>query len=230
MELCSFYCLSYKNEERRAKMTTRFNVLNLKVHFYEGVNFDDDRLLPLKNNLGAKKCWTCTYGHLDMIHTFLNESKEYGVFCEDDVYLHKNLAYEIPNLIHDFKTMKLDILLLGYLTQNKPQDSTKRDINGSHIYYNYSDDLWGAQMYMISRSYATYLIDTYYYGYAEKSLKTELKLKPFSSDFTITKDGNKALVFPMYAVEDGLTHYDHPGQERFHQNSFRFNYIETLFI
>ena len=44
-ELCEFYCLSYNNKERKAAMASRFQQLNLHVNFYDGVNFEDNRIL-----------------------------------------------------------------------------------------------------------------------------------------------------------------------------------------
>ena len=235
VDRCEFYVLSYKNEERKKALQNRFEKLEIGVTFYDGVNFDDDRI---KNFNCHKKAWSYTYGHFDMINKFLTETgKEYGIFCEDDIYLHKDLKNNMNILIEDFNTMNLDLLLLGYISTFKIYDSYmhyhhKHNFaeERPHTYHNYPTELWGAQMYMISRKHAQKLIDTYYNGYAEKSLDPDSGLKPFCSDWTITKDGNRALVYPMYALEDGKTHYDHYGQEVFHQTSFRVNYIETDYV
>jgi len=239
-DLCAFYCLSYKNEERKTALSQRFSQLNINVDFYDGVGFDDPRLSILKENEGGtKKPWSCMYGHLDMINKFLNETdKEYGIFCEDDIYLDKNLANDIPRLVKDFKTMELDVLLLGYLIPYKIEGyyhgfSIKRDFsNRTRKYHDYPYDLWGAQMYMLSRTQAKTLLEKYYNGYAEQSLNPELNVNmpPFSSDWTITKDGNKALVYPMYATEDGKTVIDHEGQRNFHESCFYHNYNPEQFI
>lgn len=239
-DLCAFYCLSYKNEERKSALASRFSQLNINVEFYDGVSFDDPRLsIPLENNDGLKKSWSYTYGHFDMINKFVTETdKEYGVFCEDDIYLNKNLANDIPTLVEDFKTMNLDLLLLGYLITYKIEGfyhgfSIKRDFsNRTHKYHDYPEDLWGAQMYMLSRSHAKQLLKKYYNGYAEQSINTECNanMRPFCSDWTITKEGNKALVYPMYAVEDGKTNYEHGGQHNFHQDCFHRNYNPEQFI
>jgi GR25 family glycosyltransferase involved in LPS biosynthesis len=243
-ELCAFYCLSYKNEERKTALARRFSQLNINVEFYDGVGFDDPRLNILtENNSGSKRPWSCMYGHLDMINKFLNETdKEYGVFCEDDIYLDKNLANDIPTIVEDFKTMELDVLLLSYLTPYKIEGyyhgfSIKQYFsNRSRRYHDYPYDLWGAQMYMLSRSHAKQLLEKYYNGYAEKSLNYAGEFNqgrntpPFSSDWTITKDGNRAIVYPMYAVEDGKTVYDHEGQRNFHERCFYHNYNPEQFI
>jgi GR25 family glycosyltransferase involved in LPS biosynthesis len=218
--MCSFYCLSFNNIERKTQMKNRFTKLNLDVQFYDGVNMDDERI----SNVGGYGSWSCMYGHLDMINKFLNETdKEYGVFCEDDIYIHKEFADDIPKIIHDFKTMNLDVLLLGYLIIHPP--STEKIIKN---YYSYHDHLWGSQMYMISRSHAKNLIQKYYGDYAVQSLTTNIT--PFSADWTITKDGNRAMVYPMYAVEDGKKQYEWNDQEVLHKGPFTLIYDELNFI
>ena len=241
-DLCGFYCLSYKNEERKTALKNRFSQLNINVEFYDGVEFDDSRLsIPLTNNNGLKKSWSYTYGHFDMINKFVTETdKEYGIFCEDDIYLDKNLANDIPTLVEDFKTMGLDTILLGYLTTHKIEEyhsgySLKDNFSNkdrTKKYHNYPDELWGAQMYMISRSQAKQLLEKYYNDYAEKSINPELNanMRPFCSDWTITKEGNRALVYPMYAVEDGKTNYEDGGQHNFHKDCFYHNYKPEQFI
>lgn len=239
-DLCAFYCLSYKNEERKTALSNRFSQLNINVEFYDGVEFNDPRLsIPLENNDGLKKAWSYTYGHFDMINKFVLETdKEYGIFCEDDIYLDKNLANDIPTLVEDFKTMNLDLLLLGYLTMYKIEEyhhgfSVKHDFpNRTKKYHNYPDNLWGAQMYMLSRTQAKTLLEKYYNGYAEKTLDPELNanMTPFCSDWAITKEGNRAIVYPMYALEDGKTQYEHGGQHNFHQDCFHQNYNPEQFI
>ena len=61
----------------------------------------------------------------------------------------------------------------------------------------------------------------FYKKYDEDYLKRTLldsSLTSFSSDLTITKEGNKALVDPMYFIEEGLTNSDHQGQISYHKN------------
>ncbi len=248
-DICSFYCLSYKNEQKKINMSNRFSQLNINVEFYDGVGFDDKRLsIPLINKDELKHKWSSMYGHLDMINKFVKETdKEYAVFCEDDIYLDKNLANDIPILIQDFKIMKLDVLLLGYLTKYKIEDfdhqfSVKKEYgctnNKLRKYHNYYNYLRGSQMYMLSRSHAQSILEKYYSGYAEKTLNTDYELsttlQPFYADWTITKNGNRAIVYPMYAVEDAgpqSGHIDDYNQQHiFHRGCFNFNYNRDTFI
>jgi GR25 family glycosyltransferase involved in LPS biosynthesis len=233
-DLCEIYCLNYKNEERRALMQERFSTLNLKCNFYDGVDTNVDERIT-KYEQCYKQCWSCMYGHLDMINKFLNETtKEFGIFCEDDIYIRKDFGILLQDVTIKFREMNLDVLILGYLTSHKVEHwhdgySYKHNSIDSDDfkYHNYPDHVWGTQMYMISRSYAKFLIDKYYTDYAEKSLEGG---KPFSADWTITKDGNRCLIFPMLAVEDGKTRNCDLGQDIFHQSCHLYNYNPDLFI
>ena len=110
------YCLSFKNPIRKSQMDDRFQELNLRYTFHEGVGMDDPRIF----NNGGGGCWCCMLGHIDMIKNFYeNSEKEYGIFCEDDIYIHKDFCKVLPDIIKDFNLMNLDVLLLGYLTQFK---------------------------------------------------------------------------------------------------------------
>lgn len=202
------YCLSFDNPERKLLMQNKFEQLALDYIIYNGVQLNDPRIHPLS----YKKCWSCMYGHLDMIKMFYNNSEiEYGIFCEDDIYIHKNIKHLMPQIITDFKYLNLDILLLGYLVPFQ----IKSHHNGFHLkddkfnsselkYHHFTDDTWGAQMYMLSKKSAQSILEKYdeLSGYALNTL-TDNTLCPFSADWTITKYGNRALITPCLAVEYG---------------------------
>ena len=228
------YCLSYNNVKRKTQMENRFQELNLKCTFHKGssVNIDDQIVINRKNIAS----WSCMLGHLDMIkHFYENSEKEYGIFCEDDIYIHKDFKLLLPNIIEDFKLMNLDVLLLGYLIQFKIESkhimfnlkSHSNDLK--YTYYNYPDDLWGAQMYMLTKKHAKYILDKYTIYYPIRTF-TDNTLVPFSSDWTITKEGNRALIYPMLAVEIADKISGHQGQDTFHENCKNFNYNPDIYI
>jgi len=234
--LCEFYCLNYNNKERKESMMERFNKLDISCNFYEGVGPDDIRM----NN--SAHTWSCMYGHLDMIHQFYyNTNKEFGIFCEDDVMIHKNFKNYLPKIFEDFKLLNLDVLLLGYLLCDNIRDGSYNGytvINNELVcyeefpykYYNYPDDCWGTQMYLLSRENAKKILDKYYIGYAEQTRIENNNLTPFSADWIITKDGNRALLYPLIVIEDGKKTFDHHGQNHHHYYSYFNNYIEGEFI
>jgi len=135
--------------------------------------------------------------------------------------------------------LKLDVLLLGYLitfpiSQHYQEFQLKNNIstfteNFSFNYHEFNNDIWGTQMYMISRENAKKILDKYYVGYLEK-IVTDSSLTPFSADWTITKDGNRALLYPLLVIEDGKNIYDHIGQHNLHYYSYFNNYLEGIHI
>lgn len=233
-ESCEIYCLSYNNEERKKLMESRFVQLNLRVNFYEGVDVNTDERIT-KYEKCYKQCWSCMYGHLDMIYKFYNDTdKEFGIFCEDDIYIHKNFSDKLTEITEKFRVLNLDVLLLGCLITEKIQDYHHGfqvlDSTPNHKYHCYPDHVWGTQMYMISRNNAKKILDKYYNGYAEKTLEDGNSLTPFSADWTITKDGNRAIIYPMVAAEDGKSFYEHWGQNEKHKQAHLHNYNAEEFI
>lgn len=235
------YCLNYKNETRKNKMEKIFNQLGMDCFFYDGVDFSDERISKHNFIDHTKKVWSYTFGHFDMIHKFYyNSDYEFGIFCEDDILIHKDFKNNINNIINNFVELKLDVLLLGYLLPFKLDNSvnyydfhkkeTNDQMNNKYIYYDYNNNLWGAQMYMLSRKQAKYLLDKYGNdsGYADSTLNNP-NLTPFSSDWTITKEGNKAIIYPMIALEDNTTNYQDDGQNYIHQGTYN-NHINDEFI
>jgi hypothetical protein len=226
---CQFYCLSFNNKERETNMIRRFNILNLDYRIYDGVKHDDQRLVKKDLSDFLLREWSCCYGHLDMIYNFYyNTDKKYGIFCEDDTHIHKDLVNIMPKILNDFNILNLDILLLGYLIPfivNKDITDAgyslkrKTKIKPIYSYHNYPDNLSGSQMYILSRNHAKTLLDKYYDNYADNN-KTS-----FLSDMVVTKEGNRALISPVLAVEESQPHrknYFHNLCHKQHFNSDKF--------
>ena len=237
VDKCDFYCLSYKNLERKAAMENRFKNLGIDAFMYEGVGFDDERIVGRDVDEHTKRCWSFTYGHFDLIREFyFNSEKEYGIFCEDDIYIRKDFIQHLPKIINNFKAMKLDLLLLGYLSQYRLDEdypgihlkNPNSTVEHSFTYYEFPDSIWGAQMYMLSKMQAGVLLNKYMPPYADLSI-TNNSMKPFNSDWTITKEGNRALICPIIALEDGKTKYEDHGQYILHQECHKAHYVKDLF-
>jgi len=222
------YCLSFNNLKRRTEMENRFKHLDINYTFYDGVNKDDPRMAKCDSSI--------MFGALDIIQNFYdNSEKEFGIFCEDDVFIHKDFNKMMPDIIEDFKKMNLDVLLLGYLVPFKIQSNylgfelKSTDNNLKYTYHNYPNDLWGGQMFMFTKKHAKYLLDKYTLEYAIRTL-TDNTLTPFSGDFTLTKEGNRALIYPMLAVETADKQSGHYGQDIFHENCKNANYDSNIYI
>lgn len=233
---CEFYCVSYNSPERAKTMTERFAKLGIHLNIHTGVQMDDPRL-SITDDAGTKRLWSCCYGHLDNLANFLKTGKKYGFTCEDDVHIRKDLAEMMPTIIRDFETMKLDILLLGYMTVYPILDwysgyhfRLEYDPERPYQYHNYPQHQWGIHLAMISREYAQRVIDEFAHDYASRTL-TDNTIAPFNPDWTITKlTQDRALMYPMMAVEDGKGYYEHWGQGDYHRKSHEHNYKEGLFL
>jgi len=233
-------CLCYKNETKKNSMIQRFETVGLPLQIYEGVSFTDPRIRghicsERKNSLSVQRLWSVTYGHLDMIQRFLRTEQPYGLFCEDDILVNRTLPDHIQNIMEDCKEMQVDCLLLGYMMTFKVEgwmanyEEIHTGVSRSYRYHNYPEELWGVHMYMLSRAGALKIIETYAHGYAD------IPDHVFSPDWTISKcpGVKRAIIYPMFAVEDGkdtMEHYNHEGQYQFHMNTFKHNYIPEVFI
>jgi hypothetical protein len=234
---CEFYCVCFENPEKKRSMTDRFRKLGLDLVIYGGVPHSDPRIANGENRRispQVQRLWSVTYGHLDMIRLFYDSGKTYGLFCEDDIVVSRQLPKNIPFIMQEFDAMRLDVLLLGYMKTFKVEGwmtghELKREFDDRpYTYHNYPDDQWGVHLYMLGREGAKKILDAYASGFADENPE-----HPFSPDWTISKVGNRALISPMFAVEDGRdswAHYNHQGQFDFHINTFKFNYIPDVFI
>ena len=241
------YILSYNNPRRMAEMQERFDKLGVDCTFNPGVTFADPRIANRENN--DKRLWSCTYGHLDMLHDFYyNTTVKYGIFCEDDIYVHKDFKVLMPSVIKDFENLKLDTLQLGYLTRFKiewwcnngewnfkTQPDFVQQMDKSYFYHIYPDGHWGAQMYMLSRHMVKHILDKYTGDYADRTL-TDSTLPTFSPDWILTKQcpNTRALISPPLAIEDGKTdlayHRGDWGQYIFHMESHKLFYDPNIFV
>lgn len=254
-----FYCLNYTDEpytknERRIEMERKFTQLNIPLWFYSGVTYSDERIKNIHSSL--QHTWSICYGHLDMINHFLtNSNKEYAIICEDDILIHKDFANYLDYILDVFKKTSFDLLLLGYLCSNPIHTysnfyelhvfpfktppfitNINKENNIDHCppdypykLFNYPDSTWGTQMYMISKKQAKFIIDKYYDTYAMQSL-TDSSMTVFSGDWTITKEGKRAVIYPLLVIENGLSNYEDEGQDMAHKKCFNFSYIPNTFI
>lgn len=235
------FCLSYKNEKRRDYITKLFAKQNIPVQFYGGVDYTTDPRIvgrPLDEN--TKRCWSIMYGHLDMLRLFIEGNKPYGIFCEDDIIVRKDFSKHLPQFIENFKELKLDVLLLGCLCSN-PEFTKYANFPERHLvhktehpfkYYAYDSNpescVWGTQMYMLHRDQAKFILDKYSDGYADRTIRDKA-LVHFSADWTITKEGQKALIYPLVAIEKNDMEYDDAGQGDCRKLCYGIFYSEDVF-
>ena len=230
------YIISYKNEERLNRMRKRFEQVGMvdNVVITKEVHVNDDRLVGLSNREKYNKIdlrtWAIMLQHMDAIRSFYEGEDAQCIVCEDDIHISKDFSKELGGIVKDFDDMKLDVLMLGYLFPCKiSHNSNFLQIFTSeygHTYHYYPDDIWGTQMYMISRSYAKFLLDRFTAEYAYETIDTY----PYSCDWIITKNGKRVLISPMLAVEEGVNLSGHHGQVEFHKRCFEVNYDSNKYI
>jgi GR25 family glycosyltransferase involved in LPS biosynthesis len=198
-----FYCLSFNDNLKRKHMMEKFKKLNINCKFNDGVNKNDSRLQFFTNSFN-KRQKSITYSHLSIIEDFVYKSdKDYAIICEDDILINKYIVEILEKIIKDFNVLNLDILLLGYMLPYKLERhhifnqyplKIPKITNSLYTYHNYPDYLSGTQMYMITKKHAQYILNKYNIG--------ELIDKRYILDKLYIKEGNKALIYPMIAIED----------------------------
>ena len=225
MNKYSVYVLTYKNEQRKENMIERFNKLGIEVTVTEGYNIEDLSSIVEDWSDHKYRTWSQMESHLVNIKQFYETGDEYGIFCEDDIFISKDFKQRINNIITDCSNLNLDIVLLGHLLYTHPKESwcCKQYVEN---YYSYDNDLWGAHCYLLTRKYARVLLDYYSIKWA-----IENPSSPYCSDWTITKLSTKrVLVFPPLAVEEGIVVTDHQGQVDFHRNCTQYQLTTGEFI
>ena len=222
MSIPPVYIINFEATARKERMLQRFRALGIEPFFVPPVYKSDPRLeRPDAARLEKRTC-SIMLQHLDSLQHFLDHhpDQEYCIVCEDDILISKNLAQDMSQIVANTKARELDILLLGYLLPDRIQVHPQQYPHHGYSYHQYDHNLWGSQMYMVSQSYARFLVNTFTVDQAIRTQETP----PFNPDWIITKNGNRAMIYPMLAVEEGETKTDHEGQNSFHRQCFAANY------
>ena len=227
----NFYTFSFQNPTRKANMEQQFQAEGIPLEFVEPVLSTDPRLTSAPENL--KRLWSIMFSHLDMLKTFLESDADFGVFCEDDIRLRKNIMPLLPEVMLQFRRHNLEVLLLSCLCSYVPVQVYTHEPHGvlEHplVFLTYHDNLWGAHMYMLDRKTAHRFLTKYNVAYAEATL-TDSNLTHFSPDWTLTKDAErKAAVYPMLSLESGQVNTDHEFQVSFHRQCFEAHFSPDFY-
>jgi GR25 family glycosyltransferase involved in LPS biosynthesis len=237
------YCLTFRNIAKVTRMQSRFDQVGLKVQFVESIAADDPKIAPdpdtiaVAKTLGrwSKLAWSCMHGHLKIIDLFLESNNTHAIVCEDDVLLHRGIKDELPFIVANFDRLKLDVLLLGYLNPEKISTTTASMplLLQPFTYHSFEWNVFGTQMYMISRPYAQWLKNTYGVdsGFGQRCL-VDANLTSFNADWLITKNGNRALIYPMLAIEEsgGGTGYNDDFQTYWHAHCHTNQYNPDNYV
>jgi len=216
-----FYLVNYNDDTRLNNIIRRFESIGINFKLLPPVSYEDERI---KQANFDKRICHITVQHLDKMKDFIyNTNFEHCIICEDDVLPSKYLKEDLLKIVQEFDKLNLDILLLGYLINFSIINESFKLIDRSYSYHNYSDQLWGTQMYIINRKHAKFLLNKYTIEWANNNLD-----KPYAADWTITKEGKRAILNPMLAVEEGDIKANCSGQSNYHQNCFKFNFNDNF--
>jgi hypothetical protein len=229
----NFYCINFKNEERKNRMKERFKKCGLEDNliFTSPVYITDTRLNDIESDEN-KRNTAILYQHLDSLVHFVEKTNfEYCIVCEDDILIDINFKNKLPLFINYFEKLKLDVMLLGYLLPYElemdsflhKQYFKQLETTDEFSLHEYPDDLWGSQMYLVNRKYAQFLIKKYYID--------KFNEKPLNPDWTITKDSNnRAMIYPLIALEEGINISDNQEQVEYHKQVYDIHYKEGKYI
>ena len=113
------YCHSFQHPARRERLQRRFDQVGLAC------TFSPDQLTEMDvRRMVAQKTTEVPDGfedrtvavmlsHLRLIRQFVEDTPaSHGIFCEDDIYLRKTIATDLPAIVTEFDAQGLDVLLL----------------------------------------------------------------------------------------------------------------------
>jgi hypothetical protein len=210
---------------RRARLQRRFDHVGLACSFLESppTAADVEAMIVEKGRMTPAgfehRSAAVMLSHLALIRRFVEETgAAHGIVCEDDIYLRRTIRRDLPAIVRAFDTRELDVLLLGYLWP-------WRDGAEEYCFHDYGDDLWGSQMYLLSRQHAVNLLATYTLDHALAHWP-----QPFSADWIVTKRGRRARLSPMLAVEEGGVTTTDAGQIEFHRRCAEAQYDPALYV
>lgn len=226
------YILAFAGSERETRMRSRVQQLGLSATFVNAICQKE----PWMPN-GLERIASLMVGDRNMMRLFLESGAEFGVFCEDDVHIHKDFTNRIRDVCATMILQDLDIVLLGYLLTHPPTDGggySPRDPVGTWgMLWNYPDHQWGTQSFVLSRSYALYCHEKFSFVYAQRTLRYGVEGTGFTCynpDWLLTKRGRRALVYPMICVEEGNVATDDGGQIALHHGTHRAHFSADSYV
>lgn len=201
MSLPTIYCINLKSrEDRKFRMENRFKYRDLKFKFVEAVNknssilnyYDEDIMNKLDINGGCSMRATvaCFASHLKAIRTFLESNEDEALICEDDVIPHNNFSEKFLEVRKCFPN-NCSLVSFSYF----PCDNAKYVKISETLYSMGLNNIWGTQLYWISKRYALACLKLYDkpgFGIDEKLKTSEI----------ILQRSNGCVVIPMLAIED----------------------------
>lgn len=162
-------------------------------------------------------------------HFLATSQKPYALFMEDDVYLRDTIVVDLESACASMAQHGVQCLLVGYLTYEPPERNcwgiTPLDDTGL---YSYSEFLWGAQGFILSRAQVQLYVTQYTAAYAWDAKRVQM----LESDYVFTKPTmqKRALLYPPLVVEEGAASHTDPWQIDFHKKCAAFLYDSARYV
>ncbi len=93
-----------------------------------------------------------------------------------------------------------------------------------YVYFAYGSELWGTQMWMVSRESAPKYLEKFTMDFMITNPT------PFSPDWLFTKYGTRACIYPMLGVEEGNSLKKEYAQIAYHQQCHQVQYDPEKYI
>lgn len=190
----TIYCINLAHSrERRVRMERRLDHHGLleRTRFIPGVEPS-----PGGAEYAQRRASTaCFTSHLNALRAMLTETAEAegAIVCEDDVLLHNEwrprLGHVLSNLPHDAPLCALGYLVGGWHDGFAWAGRDRLLRNLCHIV---PDEIWGTQMYWISRRYAEQVLARFDRGEAQAWAEP------------IVRESGGYLSYPPLALEDAV--------------------------
>ncbi len=198
------YCINQKTSvARKERMIRRFNNRGISAIFLDATGSSDvviQKYVSCPPDSINAKVAACFVSHLNAIKAFLDSGKDACIVCEDDVLLHNDFNSRLTNIVQDIPN-ETSLVCLGYFASKESTYSLCDDIQSKErLRYLGTDNIWGTQMYWISRNYAEKCIamfDKQNFGLNEKELLKTAEV--------ITRKSHGLIVFPPLALEDCIS-------------------------
>jgi hypothetical protein len=130
---------------------------------------------------------------------FMTSNFTYGIFCENDIRMHKNIKQLLPFYLDKMNDLDLDILSVGYLLPDKK--IFNKDTQILFNLFEYHDEFVGAQMYILTRRKCEEYLQKYHMEYLIQCANMDKIFYYSCVDYNFTKQGKRSAVYPMLALE-----------------------------
>lgn len=189
-----------QTQAKMEEMENRFRTVGVPYRVLPGVTVaDDPKFVAAKE---SPLTWAKTYSHLQCLRAFVEDGDvKYAVICEESTHIRREISALMPLLIMHYETLGQDLLLLGYFAPTPHAKKIEYAENMTPLVpaitlFRYEHNVWGSQMYLINKTFARILIDTFTPEFAERTLDPSTGAH-FSADWTMTKLGKRCMVWPL---------------------------------